>query len=239
VAVLLVSGCFFRSQAPVPETPEAAWTYAMRAFRSGQWGDAQEAFRRLTFDLPARDSLLPRARFYLAETQLAQGEVLTAARDFRRVADDFPADALAPFALLRSGDAYLRQWRRAELDPSNGETALAVYQELDGRYPDSQAARLGGLRIQEIRDRFALKEFQAGVFYLRRGAYDSAILYFRGLIARYPTASVVPQAFVSLVRAYSAIGYGEEREETCAHLRQHFGGRADVREACGDGAAGR
>jgi outer membrane protein assembly factor BamD len=141
--------------------------------------------------------------------------------------------------LLRSGDAYLRQWRRAELDPANGETALAVYQELAGRYPDSDAARLGALRIQEIQDRFALKEYQAGVFYLRRGAFDSAILYFRGLIAQYPTAAVVPQAFVSLVRAYSAIGYVEERDETCAHLRQYYGARADVREVCGDRPAGR
>jgi len=101
------------------------------------------------------------------------------------------------------------------------------------------AARLGEVRMHAIQDRFAEKDFDNAQFYFRRGAYDSAILYLRNLIATYPSAGVVPDAFVMLVRAYRQIGYREEREETCEHLRQYYGGRADVRQVCGTGSPGR
>ena len=223
----------------VTSSPETQFTSAMLAFRTGEFAVAAADFQRLQFDLPARDTLLPRVAFFLAESQAALGDAITAARDFRRVADDFPSDALAPYALLRVGDEYASLWRKPELDPTHGETALATYQELIGRYPDSPAAALGAIRVRQVQDQYARKDFLNGLFYFRRGGYDSAILYFRALIAAYPGSSVVPEAYVKLVESYRSIGYREEREETCAHLRQYFGGRADVRAVCGNGSPGR
>lgn len=219
--------------------PSAAYTTAMRDFRHGKWGKAQSGFQRVQFEMSARDTLVPRARFYLAETYASLGEMVTAAREFRRVADDYPADSLAPYALLRVGDQYARLWKRPELDPSNGETALASYQELLGRYPDSHASQLAEARVREIQNSFARKDYQNGLWYMKRGAYDSAILYFSGMIAKYPSSELVPDAFIRLVQSYRAIGYHEELEEKCAHLRQYFGSRADVRRECGNGPAGR
>jgi len=223
----------------VVASPEAQFAGAMRDFRTGEFAHAAVDFQRLQFDLPARDTLLPRVAFYLAESHAALGDAITAARDFRRVADDFPSDVLAPFALLRVGDQYASLWRNPELDPTHGETALATYQELLGRYPDSPAAAIGAVRVRQIQEQYARKDFLNGLFYFRRGGFDSAILYFRALIAAYPGSSVVPEAYVKLVESYRSIGYREEREETCAHLRQYFGGRADVRAVCGDGSTGR
>lgn len=220
-------------------TPETQFTAAMRAFRGGHFAKAAVDFQRLQFDLPARDTLLPKVAFHLAESHAGQGDAVTAAREFRRVADDYPSDALAPFALLRVGDQYTTLWRRPELDPTHGETALASYQELIGRYPESPAAAIAAIRVRQLQDQYARKDFLNGLFYFRRGGFDSAILYFRALIAAYPGSSVVPEAYVKLVESYRSIGYREEREETCAHLRQYFGGRADVRTVCGDGSTGR
>jgi len=224
---------------PAEPTPTGEYQAAMRNFRAGRWSAARERLQRLNFDLGPRDSLLPTVRFYSAECLMGQGQLLTAAHDFRRMADDYPTDSLAPYALLRAGDAYDRLWSRVALDPSNGQTALATYQELAGRYPDTRASQIAALRIRDLQDRFARKDFESGLFYFKRGGYDSAILYFRSLIAQYPGASVVPDAFVKLVQAYRAIGYHEELNETCAHLRQYYGTRADVRKACGDRNPGR
>ena len=219
--------------------PASRYQQAMLVFRRGEYRDAQELFNRMVFDVPARDPLMPKVRFYLAESWFGLGDYLQASREFRRVADDFPEDSLAAYGLLRSADSFARLWRRAELDPTHGESAVTGYQELLGRYPDSPAAQLGQVRLRAIQEQFAQKDFMNGLFYFRRGAYDSAILYFRSLIATYPAASVVPDAFVKLVQSYRQIGYREEREETCAHLQQYYGGRADVRRVCGTGSPGR
>jgi outer membrane protein assembly factor BamD len=241
VLALAVSGAVACHRGRVaPElAPDTQFALAMRSFRAGRWADARTRFQRLNFDLAARDVLLPAVRYYSAECLFGRGELLTAARDLRRVADDYPADSLAPVALLRAGDAYEQLWRHVQLDATNGQTALATWQELAGRYPDTRAAQLAALRIHDLQDRFARKDFESGIFYFKRGGFDSAILYFRGLIAQYPGASVVPEAFVKLVESYRAIGYHEELNETCAHLRQYFGARADVRRVCGDRNPGR
>ena len=239
-ALLLLAGAAcHRGPLPGELTPASQYERAMRVFREGRFREAHDQFNRMLFDIPSRDTLAPKVRFYLGESFFGMGDYIQAAREFHRVADDFPEDALAPYGLLRSADSYARLWRRAELDPTHGQTAMAGYQELTGRYPDSPATQLGETRLQAIQEQFALKDFQNGLFYFRRGAYDSAILYFRSLIATYPSTSVVPEAFVKLVQAYRAIGYREEREETCAHLRQYYGGRADVRQVCGGGSPGR
>jgi len=216
--------------------PEALFRGAMREFRAGRFQRALTGFQQLTGDLPARDTLVPQVRFFLAECQFGQRDFVTAAREFRRVADEFPTDSLAPWALLRAGDAHAELWRRPELDPANGQTGLATYQELQGRFPDARAATVAGARLRQLNDQFAAKAYQNGMFYFRRGAWDSAILYFKDLIATYPSASLVPDAYVRLVRAYRAIGYREEMQEVCETVRQFFGTRADVRQACGDGS---
>jgi outer membrane assembly lipoprotein YfiO len=231
----LLSACHHFNPRAYPN-PESLFRASMREFRAGRFQPAFLGFQKLTFDLPGRDTLAPRARFLMAECYFGMRDFVTAAREFRRVADENPTDAMAPEALLRAGDAYTQLWRRPELDPTNGQTALAAYQELQGRFPETRAAAVADARIRALNEDFAAKEYQNALFYFRRGAYDSAILYFKGLIASYGSATIVPDAWVKLVRAYHAIGYRDEEQETCAHLLQYYGTRADVRQACGNGS---
>ncbi len=221
------------------QDPAALYQASLRQFHHGHFDHSQEAFQKLTFDLTSRDSLFTASRFYLAESYFGMHDYVNAAREFRRVADESPESPLAPTALLRAGDSYAELWRRPELDPSNGQTALATWQELQGRFPDSEAAAISFVRVRAMNELFARKSYETGVFYFRRGGFDSAILYFRDLISTYPSSALVPEAFVHLVRAYRAIGYREEMQETCEHLAQYYPNRRDVREACGDRRPGR
>ncbi len=237
-ALLALAGCAHFNPAAYGNSADL-YQASLRQFRHGRFDRAQEGFQKLTFDLTARDSLFTQARFWLAESYFGLRDFVTASREFRRVADEAPESPLAPDALLRAGDSYAELWRRPDLDPANGQTALATWQELQGRYPDSQAAAISFVRVKALNDQFARKSFDTGVFYFRRGGYDSAILYFRGLIATWPSATLVPEAFLYLVRSYRAIGYKEELQETCDHLRQYYPSRRDVREVCGNGRPGR
>ncbi|MGH7606024.1 MAG: outer membrane protein assembly factor BamD, partial [Gemmatimonadales bacterium] len=131
-----------------------------------------------------------------------------------------------------AGDANLRLWRRPELDPTYGEIALATYQELAGRYPDSDAAARARPHVQRLQNQFADKTYKNGMFYLRRKAYDSAIIYFKEVIANFPDTPRVPDALLRLVETYRAIGYSQELTETCAHLRRFFPDTPGLRETC-------
>ncbi len=219
--------------------PEDLFTASLRQFRAGRYDKAVSGFQALTFNVGAQDTLYPLARYFLAASYFGQGDFIAAAHEFRRVSDETPNFRLAPDALLGAADSYAALWTNPELDPTNGQTALATYQELQGRYPTSAAAKTGTVRARALMERFARKELENGQFYFSRDAYDSAILYFKDLVATYPNSVLVPVALVYIVRSYKAIGYSDEVNDFCRNLRQFYGGRADVRQYCGDGTAGR
>src|SRR5690349_19037671 len=211
---------------------DTLWKQCQTAIRHGKWGDAEKLLNRAVLEFEPGDPRVPQAHFYLGEALFAQGSQLEAAREFRKTSDETPNDPLAPEALLRLGDVYADLWRRPELDPTYGQTALSTYQELLNRYPESAAAKRAQLRINELNERFAYKEYKAAVFYFRLKAYDSAILYLKDLVATYPKTTVVPDALVKLVQAYKALGYREDVQETCGYIQRFHPSAPRVREVC-------
>lgn len=203
-----------------PQQVDSLYRLAKSRIRHGKWGDAIKDLERLLLEFAPGDSRIPQARYFLGEAKLGIGSHLEAAREFRRVSDETPNDPLAPEALLRVGDVYTDLWRRPELDPSYGQTALATYQELLNRYSGSPAAARAQERIEDLQERFAYKEYRAALYYFKLKAYDSAILYLKDLVATYPKASVAPDALIKLVDAYRRLGYQEDVRETCGYLRQ-------------------
>jgi outer membrane protein assembly factor BamD len=215
-----------------PATIDSLWNRAEWAVHHGKWGDAEKLLDRVNLEFSPGDPRVARAHYYLGEALFAQKRQLEAAREFRRASDETPNDPIAPEALLRLGDVYADLWRRPELDPTYGQTALSTYQELLNRYPGSNAAKRGQLRIAELNERFATKEFKAGMFYFRLKAYDSAILYLKDVVATYPKATVVPEALIKLVQAYKALGYSEDVQETCGYIRRFHPRAPQVGEVC-------
>jgi outer membrane assembly lipoprotein YfiO len=229
-----------RTVAPAPVSAGGAsaamldsmWRQAEQAVRHGKWGDAEKLLNRLILEFAPGDPRIARAHFYLGESLFAQRRHLEAAREFRKTSDETPNHPLAPQALLRLGDVYADLWRRPELDPTYGQTAISTYQELLNRYPGSDVAARAQQRIAELNERFATKAYKAALFYFRLKAYDSAILYLKDLVATYPRAGVVPQALLKLVQAYKALGYREDVQETCGYIRRFHPRALNSSEVC-------
>jgi len=239
-AVLLAAGCGKSRPPGLPEASagptaasvDSAWTRGERAFRSGKWSAAQREFDRVAASIPSTDPRYQQLHFYIGEVLLAQGQHLLAVREFRRVSDERPEDRLAPDALVRAGDAYAELWRRPELDPTYGENARSVYQEVLTRYPETQASRRATIQLGVLGEQFAFKEYKNALFYFRYKAYDSAILLFRSLLAQYPRAAVAPAALEKLVRSYQILNYAEDLRETCVYISEYYPDPAGPRRLC-------
>jgi outer membrane protein assembly factor BamD len=247
-SLLLVAGplgCGGRSKPATGATPvskvaetassaavDSLWARSLRLVRHGKWNDAAKLLDRVLLEFSPGDPRIPQAHFWLGEAQFGLGSQLQAAREFRKVSDDTPNDPLAPEALLRVGDVYADLWRRPELDPSYGQTALATYQELINRYPGGTQTARAQKKIEELQELFAIKQYKAALFYFRLKAYDSAILYLKDLVATYPKTSIAPQALVKLVQAYKTLGYREDVQETCGYIRRFHPDAPGSKEVC-------
>lgn len=228
------AGCFRSLNPRDYSTSLALFEAGKREYDRGKWSNAINAFERLTLDLPTRDTLLPPAHWYLGRARLKNDEPLLAAQSFIRLAEQFPTDTLADDALFASGKAYEGMWRRPALDPQYGLLAQAQYRLLAGVYPDSPMADSASARLAALDERFASKDYETAMHYMRRRAYDSAILYLRDVVQTWPNTDKARQAMLRLVEIYRKpqMNYKEDAEEVCAALRAGFPTDPEVLATC-------
>lgn len=235
LAVLAVSGAACRSgfQLKRYADNEALYRAAMREYDRGRWENAIAAFEKLTLELPARDPLLPRAHYLLGRSHTKRGEHLLAAQSFVRVTESFPDDTLADDALYAAGRSYERLWKKPTLDAQYGLSALNTFRTLLGIYPNSLMRPRAAERLARLEEMFATKEYENGMHYFRRKAYDSAIIYFKGVIEKYPDAKKTRNAHIRLVQTYRAIRYRDDATDVCQSLQKRYPTDSEARELCG------
>lgn len=211
---------------------DSVWNRAVKNFRNGNYRGASEDFQRAILEFMPGDPRIPEAHFFLGESYLGGGSQLQAVREFRRVSDEYPNNPLAPDALDRAGDAYADLWRRPELDPTYGRSAIATYTELLNRYPESQAAAKAKVQLTDLSEKFAWKEWEAALFYLKMKQIDSGILYLKSVVANYPNTPAAQLALVRLVTIYQSLGYTQDATEMCGALRQYHPDTPNIDKLC-------
>jgi outer membrane protein assembly factor BamD len=212
---------------------ERLYRASLEEYRRRKWDNAVAGFERLTTELSARDTLLPLAYHYLANAHSRRNEHLLAAQSFGRLAESFPDDTLADDAIFGAARAYQRLWRKPSLDPQYGVQAIATYRTLLSSYPQSPLRDQATRRVAELEQWLATKDYNSGMHYFRRKAYDSAIIYFKDVVRGYPETPRARDAYLRLHQAYRRIRYTEDAREVCDTLRQRYPTDRDVRRTCG------
>ncbi len=237
LAALLLAACAPTFQVAGYQTNEELYRASLTEFEQERWENAIAGFERLTLQLPARDTLLPRAHWYLGVAHQRRDEDLLAAQSFVRLVESFPADSLADDALFEAARSYKNIWRKPELDSQYGETAISTYQTLLSAFPTSPRRADAEREIAQLQEWMARKDYDTGVYYVRRRAYDSAIIYFQDVVERFPDTPSARLSSLKLLEVYRRLGYREEADQVCASMRTRYPSDAEVREACGAGPA--
>jgi outer membrane protein assembly factor BamD len=233
LSFLAAAGCSRGFRVNRFPTNEALYRAGLAEFQKEKWDNAVLAFEKLTFDLPARDTLLPMAQWYLAKAHAGRGEHLLAAQAYNRMAESFATDSLADDALFEAAREYQKMWRRPTLDAQYGELALSTYQSLLGLYPDTDRKADAEKAIATLQEWFAAKDYESGMYYFRRRAYDSAIIYFKDVVENFPQTDKAREAYLRLATAYDEIRYREDKKEVCATLYAKYPRDKEVPELCG------
>jgi outer membrane protein assembly factor BamD len=230
----LATGCGRPLDLSQYPTPVSLFEAGMARYNDEKWNDAILAFERLTLDLPTRDSLLPLAHWHLAQSRLKNDERLLAAQAFLRLAEQLPDDTLADDAIFEAGRAYSGLWRRPELDPQYGLLAETQFRLLLALYPESRFADSSRAGLRRIDDRMAKKDYDIGMHYVRRKAYDSAIIFLKDVVRNHPESDVSRHAMLRLVEVYRLplLNYQDDAAEVCAALRAAYPTDPEVLSTC-------
>jgi outer membrane protein assembly factor BamD len=212
--------------------PKVLYAAGVEQLAKHRWENAILVFEKLATDLPVRDTLLPHVQFNLGTARSGNLEHLLAAQAFTKVAENYPEDSLADDAMYESAREYQRLWRSPELDSQYGTTAQATFRTLVAVYPDSPRRKDAEKQLAMLEEMFATKEYLSGFYYLRRKAYDPAILYFKVVVNTYPESMKAKDAYLRMIESYRVIRYKEEASEACAAVRKRFPTDAEVAATC-------
>ncbi len=220
IALFLPACAVFRREAPI--TPEIALVRGLNAYRANRYTRAADLIKRWVDANAAGDPRMPGALLALGNSHIHTGEYLTASSELLRLVTDYPQAPEQQEARFRLCQAYHGLSPRAQLDQQYTETAITYCQSYAGYYPATPQADTAKTWVTDMREKLAYKAYLNGQFYLRRQAFDAAIIYFNDAANGYPETRWAPAALARVVETYGRIGYREEAEEARQRLLREF-----------------
>jgi outer membrane protein assembly factor BamD len=217
---LLAAGCSHQTQLP-NLSADQLMQRGMDAYARHKWTAAVEAFEQFTLQYP-QNPRHQEARFRLAEAYIGKKEYITAATELGKLATDYPAGNYADDARLKICEAYYKMSPKSQLDQQYTRAAVDHCQALEAYYPNSEYVAAANRMAKEMIDKLANKDYRAAEYYFKRGAVDSAILYYESTLNEYPTSASAPLSLLRLYQAYTNLGYKEEADGAKARLLKDY-----------------
>ena len=146
-------------------------------------------------------------------------EAISAFADFQRMHPTNKNLALASYYLAMS---YFDQIHRADQDQSNTENALAQFEALERRFPESEFAQLAHDRIAICREMLARNEKIIGEFYYNRAYFRAAESRLAELMQKYPDTPIAPEALYELAVTFEKEGKKYSAAQAFAAVQRHF-----------------
>jgi len=117
--------------------------------------------------------------------------------------------------------------RLLKLDRSQREQGAAMqsfqdFSELVTRFPDSKYSADARQRMVYLRNMLAKYELHVAKFYMKRGAYVAAANRASNVIKFYQRTPAIPDALVTLTKAYKILGLNDLSESTLKVLKLNY-----------------
>jgi outer membrane protein assembly factor BamD len=134
----------------------------------------------------------------------------------------YPKSPDVAYAVYLEAQSYYSQVPDISRDQDRAARALALFQVIVEKFPDSEYVSDAKFKIQVMRDQLAGKEMSVGRFYLARRNYTAAINRFRTVLSNYQTSRHSEEALYRLTEAYLALGITNEAQTAAAVLGHNF-----------------
>ena len=120
----------------------ASYKKAYGLYKKKKYEESFHAFSKYIDSYP-QGSMVPNARFWLADSLYGQKEYELAILEYQKVIDSYPQHEKAAAALLKEGLAFERL--------KDNTTAVIVYEKLLAEYPSSKQVEAAQKRLKKIR----------------------------------------------------------------------------------------
>lgn len=107
-------------------------------------------------------------------------------------------------------------------EAKSAKNAFRYFEELIKRYPSSQYAEDAKQRMIDLRNRLASYEIHVADYYMRRGAYLSAVNRCKSVLEFYPQTPAIPDALVIMIQGYRKLGINDLADDALQVLQLNY-----------------
>src|ERR1700726_348219 len=170
---------------------------AMDAMKHNRFDVARITLQTLINTYPDSE-FIARAKLAVGDSWYAEGgtaSLAQAEQEYRDFETFFPNMPEAAEAQLKIANIQYQQMDKSDRDYTHAKRAEDEYRNLIMQYPDNpKLVKEGKLRLMEVQEVLADREFNIGKFYFYRLSYMASIARLQSLVDKYPLYSRADEA---------------------------------------------
>ena len=220
-ALGLISGCAGTKEIKPDEPLATIYANAYKEFNDKDYDKAAEEFLRAETQYPssvyAADALIMAAYSRYMDDDYP-GAILVLDRFMRF----HPGDKNVPYVLYLRGMCYYAQVSDVRREPGMSAYALAQFQQLIDRYPNSEYAKNAQNKVNILKNYIAAKVMYSARGEMKNENWPSAITHLQTIITTAQETVMTPEALYRLTECYTAIGLPTQANGYAEMLKLNF-----------------
>lgn len=193
-------------------TPDEHFGYAMELYNDMDYELAISEFQTILLQYPG-SIVNDDAQYYLGLAYFNKEQFLLSAYEFSKLIRDIPGSPFVPDAQYMLAEAYYRLSPPYPLDQAYTKKAIEEFQAFIEFFPTNERVEEAEIKIREMNDKLAEKEYRSAMIYEKMGYNLAAIEYYGGVVESYHDTRFAPLAL------YNKIQLQLQRNMTGAALR--------------------
>ena len=217
----LLSACASAPEAETSKSAEELYNTGYKQMGKTQWARAAGTFETVELEHPY-SKWATKAKLMGAYAYYRDQKFDDAILALDRFIKFHPGNKDIAYAYYMKGLCYYDQIVGVEKDQQNTARALAAFQQVIARFPDSDYAQDAKLKLDLIYDHLAGQEMEVGRYYLRQKNNLSALYRFSEVVNHYQTTSQIEEALYRQVEIYKILGLDKESRDALKVLRHNY-----------------
>jgi len=192
ILVLIIAGCS-NSVDTARLDAQSHFDYAYQLFQDEDYLYAVNEFQAILLQYPG-SAVNDDAQYYLGMSYFKREQFLLGAYEFSKLIRDIPASPFVPEAQYMLAESYYQLSPPYQLDQAYTKKAIEEFQAFIDFFPTNPKVEEVEKKIDELNEKLAEKEYNAGFIYEKMEYFSAAMKYYQFVVDSYHDTKFAPAA---------------------------------------------
>jgi outer membrane protein assembly factor BamD len=190
-------------------SPEERLSYSVKLYNDEDYETAVNEFSSIVLQFPG-NAIVDSAQYYIGMTRFKRKEYILAAYEFSKLIKNMLASKLISESQYMLAECYYKLSPDFTLDQKFTRSAVKEFQAYIDFFPTGDKVPDAEVKIRELNEKLAHKEYNAAYIYSKLEYYRAAIKYYDNVVEIYHDTKYAPLAMYD--KTQLLIGRGRNSE---------------------------